>query len=570
MDANGGWPSQLTFDRDRVTSVSWSPVADELIFARDIGGNENTQLYWVDADASHERRLTRDDGAMHVLGGWSPDGKTIAYAANQRDRARYDVWLKDLASGEERLVWQNDAPGFLVPMGFSPDGGRLLVMLMSGGMDEDLYELRLGAAGQAQVRHLTAQPGWVRYGSAAYSPDGLGVYCLCDLERDWRGLARIDLGSLAVRWLATPPVEIDDLAVAADGRRLAWAENHSGAHRVVVLDLESGQQQAAPGLPVGAVVAPPADFDQNTMTFSPDGRQLAFCFSSPTRPSDIWVWQLADQHLARVSHSSYAGVPAAALIEPELIEYPSFDGRSIPAWCYRTAAGAGEQKPVVVYVHGGPEGQTQAVLIPIVQYFVQQGFHVLAPNVRGSSGYGKTYMNLDNVEKRPDSVADLAQAVYWLRQQPEVDSQHIAVYGGSYGGFMVLAALTEFPELWAAGVDIVGIANFVTFLENTGAYRRSVREAEYGSLEHDRAVLEAISPIRHIDRITAPLIVIHGQNDPRVPVSEAQQVVEALRARGVPVAFLVYADEGHGLVKLANKLDAFPKVAAFLNQHLRQ
>jgi dipeptidyl aminopeptidase/acylaminoacyl peptidase len=207
--------------------------------------------------------------------------------------------------------------------------------------------------------------------------------------------------------------------------------------------------------------------------------------------------------------------------------------------------------------------------MPILQYFVQQGFHVLAPNVRGSSGYGKTYMNLDNVEKRPDSVADLAHAVHWLRQQPEVDGEHIAVYGGSYGGYMVLAALTEYPDLWAAGVDIVGIANFVTFLENTGAYRRSVREAEYGSLAHDWAVLQAISPIHKIGRITAPLIVIHGQNDPRVPISEAQQVVDALRTRGVPVEFLVYADEGHGLVKLANKLDAFPKVAAFLSKHLR-
>jgi len=224
----------------------------------------------------------------------------------------------------------------------------------------------------------------------------------------------------------------------------------------------------------------------------------------------------------------------------------------------------------VVFVHGGPEGQTQAVLQPIIQFFAGCGFHVLAPNVRGSSGYGKTYMNLDNVEKRPDSVADLAQSVAWLRAQPDVDGAHIAVYGGSYGGFMVLAALTSYPDLWAAGVDVVGIANFVTFLQNTGAYRRSVREAEYGRLDHDRAVLEALSPIHKIDRITAPLLVIHGQNDPRVPLSEAQQVVAGLQARGVPVQFLVYPDEGHGLVRLANKLDAYPKVAAFLREHLAE
>jgi len=570
MDAGGGWPSQLTFDNDRVATVAWSHVADELIFARDICGNENTQLYRVAADGSQERRLTRDDGAMHIFGGWSPDGKAMAFTANRRQRARYDVWVQDLASGVERLVWQNDAPGFLVPAGFSADGARLLVTLMSSALDEDLYELTLSPDAPAQIRHLTPPPGPVRYSSAAFSADGRGVYCLCDLERDVRGVARIDLASLAVRWLATPPVELEDLAVAPAGHRLAWSENHSGAHRLVVLDVESGAQVTAPGLPMGALVPSPADFDQSTLKFSPDGQNLAIAFSTPTRASDIWLWRLADEHVAQVTHSSQAGVSPAALVEPELIQYPSFDGRQIPAWYYRAPAGTGERKPVVVYVHGGPEGQTQAVLMPILQYFVQQGFHVLAPNVRGSSGYGKTYMNLDNVEKRPDSVADLAHAAHWLRQQPEVDGEHIAVYGGSYGGYMVLAALTEYPDLWAAGVDIVGIANFVTFLENTGAYRRSVREAEYGSLAHDRAVLEAISPIHKIGRITAPLIVIHGQNDPRVPVSEAQQVVDALRTRGVPVEFLVYADEGHGLVKLANKLEAFPKVAAFLSKHFRR
>jgi len=568
MATEGGWPSPLTFENDRVANVTWSPADEALIFARDIGGNENTQLYWVRPDGSGERRLTRDDGAMHIFGAWSGEGQTIAYTANRRDRGRYDVWVQDLASGEERMVWQNDLPGFLEPADFSRDGARLLVARMSSAIDEDLYELTLRAGGPAEVRHLTPRPTATRYSFPAYSADGLGVYCLCDLDRDWRGVARIDLANLSVEWVAAPELELDDLAVAPGGRRLAWTENHSGAHQLVTLDLDSGVQQKAPGLPTGAVVPSPADFDQNTLAFSRDGQQLAFSFSSPTRGSDIWLWRFGAHQPAPVTHSSQAGVPAEALSEPQLINYPTFDGRRIPAWHFPARTAPGERRPVVVYVHGGPEGQTQAILMPILQYFAHQGYHVLAPNVRGSSGYGKAYMDLDNVEKRPDSVADLAHAVYWLREQPEVDGERIAIYGGSYGGFMVLAALTQYPELWAAGVDVVGIANFVTFLQNTGAYRRSVREAEYGSLERDRAVLEAISPIRLIDRITAPLMVIHGQNDPRVPVSEAQQVVDALRARGVPVEFLVYPDEGHGLVKLANKLDAFPRVAAFLDKHL--
>ncbi|MCG8351080.1 MAG: S9 family peptidase, partial [Chloroflexales bacterium] len=279
-----------------------------------------------------------------------------------------------------------------------------------------------------------------------------------------------------------------------------------------------------------------------------------------------WSWDLETDAIGALTHSSHAGIPVSQFIEPELIHYPTFDQRMIPAWFYRPQSPG--PWPVVVFVHGGPESQTKAMFFPILQYFASCGYAVLAPNVRGSSGYGKTYLGLDDVEKRMDSVADLAHAAYWLRDRPDVDAQRLVVYGGSYGGFMVLSALTRHPELWAAGVDLVGISNFVTFLENTGPYRRHSRESEYGSLERDRDFLISISPINYVDHIQAPLIVIHGANDPRVPLSEAEQIVAALRARQIPVEFLVYPDEGHGLVKLANKLDAYPKIVAFLDQHI--
>jgi dipeptidyl aminopeptidase/acylaminoacyl peptidase len=224
--------------------------------------------------------------------------------------------------------------------------------------------------------------------------------------------------------------------------------------------------------------------------------------------------------------------------------------------------------PVIVVVHGGPESQFVPYFHFFVQYFVNNGFAVLAPNVRGSTGYGKAYSHLDDQRLRMDSVADLAHAAHWLKQQPGIDSDRIVVHGGSYGGFMVLAALTTNPELWAAGVDIVGISSLATFLENTSAYRRKSREAEYGSLEHDREFLEAIAPIKHVDRIRVPLMVIHGANDPRVPLSEAQQLVAALRQREIPVEFLVFDDEGHGVVKLKNKAVAYPTIIAFLAKYL--
>ena len=252
---------------------------------------------------------------------------------------------------------------------------------------------------------------------------------------------------------------------------------------------------------------------------------------------------------------------------PELVYYPTFDNRDIPAWLYLPETQT-EPVPAVVIVHGGPEGQSRPNLNFLAQYLTQHGYAVLVPNVRGSTGYGNRYSHLDDVAKRMDSVADLAYGAQWLKQQAGVAENRIAVYGGSYGGFMVLSALTTYPELFAAGVDIVGISNFVTFLENTSGYRRAHREAEYGSLEENRAFLEEISPLSHVDKLKAPLMVIHGANDPRVPLGEAEQLVETLEAHGVETELLVFADEGHGLVKLANKLVAYPAIVKFLNKQL--
>jgi dipeptidyl aminopeptidase/acylaminoacyl peptidase len=270
-----------------------------------------------------------------------------------------------------------------------------------------------------------------------------------------------------------------------------------------------------------------------------------------------------------VTRCAHGGIPPDQFSAPQIVHYPAFDGRSIPAWFYQPVTNNAKRLPAIVYVHGGPESQFQPYFHFFIQYFLHHGYAVLAPNVRGSTGYGKAYSHLDDIEKRMDSVADLAHAAHWLRQQPGIDGDRLVVYGGSYGGFMVLAALTMYPELWAAGVDIVGISNFVTFLENTSAYRRGTREAEYGYLSRDREFLESISPNRHLDRLRAPLLIIHGANDPRVPLSEAQQIVAALEARSVPTQLLVFDDEGHGIIKLKNKLVMYPIVVEFLDRYLK-
>jgi dipeptidyl aminopeptidase/acylaminoacyl peptidase len=386
---------------------------------------------------------------------------------------------------------------------------------------------------------------------------------LTDVGRDLAAPARIDLTSGQVSFIVEPDDDVDEIALDPTGTRLAYALNRDGEVEIVIRELESGQEQSVAGLPPGALYT----YWQNGLAWDRRGQRLAISWTASRTNPNVFVSSGTNAAAVQLTQASGLGLNQSQLTEPEHVQYPTFDGRQIPALFYPAPHAPG-LAPCVVFVHGGPEGQYRPTFQPIVQYLVSAGFAVLAPNVRGSTGYGRAYMHLDDVRKRMDSVADLAHAAYWLRGSGRADPHRIAVYGGSYGGFMVLAALTTYPDLWAAGVDLVGIANFVTFLENTGPWRRHLREAEYGSLENDRAFLEEISPINHVERIRAPLLVIHGANDPRVPITEAEQMVGRLRGLGRTVEFLRLEDEGHQIAKLKNKLVAYPLVADFLRRHL--
>ncbi|MBN1964144.1 MAG: S9 family peptidase [Anaerolineae bacterium] len=561
------WPEQLTFEADRVMGARPSPNAGRILYARDVGGNENAQLFLLDPDTGEERNLSAGyEAAMHVPGEWSADGSAFLFSANRRHPGLFDLYVQPL-DGEARLAWQNEAPGYLMPVVWSPDGRRVAVIRNESGAASPLFEVELESG---QVRQLSPADQAVRHEGVQYSSDGRALYVTTDLGRDFIYIARVDLDTGTYEPVVALDWDVEHLVLAPDGRTLAYAVNEDGAATLHALDLLSGETRTAllPGDAPGVV----AWMDWR-LAFSPDSRYLAFSFTSATRTSDVFVWDLAGEQVQQATYSSHGGLPTAAFTAPELIHYPTFDAvdgqpRLIPAWFYRPIQTGDGPLPVVINVHGGPESQFRPFFHFFVQYFLQQGYAVLAPNVRGSTGYGRAYSHLDDVEKRMDSVADLAYAAHWLKAQPGIDGERLVVSGGSYGGFMVLAALTAYPDLWAAGVDIVGISSFVTFLENTSAYRRAHREAEYGSLAQDREFMERIAPINHVDQITAPLMVIHGANDPRVPVGEAEQLVAALRERGVPVELLVFGDEGHGLVKLANKLVAYPAIVDFLEKHL--
>ncbi|MBA2693557.1 MAG: S9 family peptidase [Rubrobacter sp.] len=542
----GGWPEQLTFHEERVSGAKYSPSEEKIAFSMDVGGNERMQILLLDRKTGEERNLTDDLEAIHYFGGFSPDGERIAYTATRRNGTDFDVYTQNL-DGEPEMVWE--ASGYHSVADWGHDGSYLIVSRHHSNVNNDLYLLDLSSG---EARLLTPHEGDAEFSGVNVAADGKSVFLATDRDGEFLRLARLDLDSLELEYLTSGEWDVESVKLSKDGRYLAASRNVDGYSELMLFNAR-GKRMPDPEVPEGVF---------GEFAFSPDSNRLAFTHIGADRNPDVWTMELPDGEPKRLTHSTTAGIPRSTFKKPRLVRYPSFDGREIPAFFYEPEM---ENAPVIVDVHGGPEAQERPDFNPITQYLLNRGYAVLAPNVRGSTGYGKEYTHLDDVEKRMDSVADLAHAAHWLRDNGH---EKVAVMGGSYGGFMVLAAITEYPELWSAAVDIVGIANMVTFLENTGSYRRALRESEYGSLENDRDFLESISPIHKAENIVAPLMVIHGKNDPRVPVGEAEQIVERVKKNGGTVEYLVYEDEGHGLAKLKNRLDAYPKVAAFLDEHL--
>jgi dipeptidyl aminopeptidase/acylaminoacyl peptidase len=539
------WPEQLTFYEERVTDAAYSPAGNRLLFGMDAGGNERSQLFLLEDGEVTD--LTRAPEAIHYSGGFSPDGRRIAYTATRRNGTDFDVFVQDLPDGEPQMVWE--VSGYHMVVDWAADGRALIVSRHHSNVNNDLYRLDLSTGGATL---LTPHEGDARFFGANVTPEGGSVYLATDRDGEFLRLARLDLATLSLDYLTPDDRDVEGVELSTDGRYLVASCNVDGYSDVLLFN-GKGRRMPDPRIPEGIV---------GGFEFSPDSGRLAFTLTAPERNPDVWVLDLPDGEARRLTRSSTAGIPPRTFRKPEVVRYPSFDGRRIPALFHEPGI---ENAPVIVNVHGGPESQSRPAFAPVTQYLLHRGYAVFFPNVRGSTGYGKSYTHLDDVELRMDSVKDLAHAAYWLRERGH---ERIAVMGGSYGGFMVLAALTEYPELWTAGVDIVGIANLVTFLENTGSYRRSLRESEYGSLEKDREFLASISPIHKAENIEASLMVVHGKNDPRVPVGEAEQIVERVKKYGGTVEYLLYEDEGHGLAKLKNRLDAYPRIAAFLEEHL--
>jgi dipeptidyl aminopeptidase/acylaminoacyl peptidase len=548
------------------------PGRPEVLYVTDDGGDEQWQLNLVGLDGANAKALGSEPRVIYNFGAWSADGRYISYVCNRRDVRFSDVYVLDVETGVETCVLQQDVPNVRAG-GFSPDARTVIVtwpnMALPG--DSNLYLVDVDNPGSLRciTEHAGAAqwplPATAQRGPVAQFVDMNVILSLSDEDREFIGLQRIDLESGRREYLLEPEWDVETMAVSRDCRRIAVSINEDGYSRLQALELNEdcrlGPELSLGELPSGVI---------SSVAWSPDGASLAFAFESAQRPSDIWLLDLGWETPRQVTFSNLRGLTLDDLPEPELVRYTSFDGREIPAFFYRPARPASSQPlPAMVLVHGGPESQSRPALwgrYAAPAYLLARGEAcLLVPNVRGSTGYGKEYTHADDVEKRMDSVRDLFAAVDWLTASGQVDPARISVMGGSYGGFMTLAAITEAPELWAAAVDMFGIANWETFMENTGPWRRAQRAREYGS---DPAFLRTISPIHKADRIRAPLMVIQGDHDVRVPPEESEQIADTVRRNEGIVQYEVFEREGHGIQRLPNRLRMNRLIVDFLREHL--
>ena len=539
-----GARQQLTFFAEPINSASVSPDPGLRGFAylRDVGGNEFFQLYWFDFDSSESRLLT--DGRSRNTGPvWSNRGDRFAYASTRRDGRNYDIYIATPGGRHETHKLALEGSGFWMPMDWSPDDSRLIVINYRSITDAEVHIVDLESGAVAQVN---PQDGPVGYAGAAFDRKGTGVYVVHDQGAEFKQLHHFDLATGRTRPLSAHiPWDVSSFTMPRDRETLAFVVNAGGMAELHLLDLKRDRALPAPDLPVGLI---------GGLGFSPDGLALALVLNTPRSPSDVYVYGVRKRELTRWTESEVGGLDTARFPVPELVSFESFDGLDVPAWVYRPAK-AGPH-PVIVQIHGGPESQSRPAFNSLYAYWVNElGAVVVSPNVRGSAGYGKSYLQLDNGKLREDSVQDIGALLDWIATQPDLDPERVIVYGGSYGGYMVLASMVHYDERLLGGVSIVGISNFVTFLENTEAYRRDLRRVEYGD-ERDpgmREFLESISPLNNAGRINSPLFVAQGFNDPRVPYTESEQIVEAVRNNEVPVWYLLAMDEGHGFAKKPNR-----------------
>ncbi len=570
VDMPGGARRQITFYDEPIGGVQRQPHGSKLTFTQDAGGSEFSQIFMLDPSDGRTTMLT-DGESRNGAVLWDRDGRRLAFQSTRRNGASNDVWLMDADDKDSaRVVLESPDGSWWGPIEFSASGNKVLVLNYVSIADSRVHLLDLDSESYPLLAGGDAGGG--ANFPVGFALDDEGYWLTTDRGGEFTQLAwqSDEPGSEIEIVTGDIPWDIGSVAISHDRRRIAFTANENGLSRIYLMDAVSRQYRPIQGIPTGIA---------SGLTFSPDDSRIALTLNTPQTPSDTFVIELGGGpldygRLVRWTFSEVGGLNTDSFSAPELVEFPTFDTvdgalRQIPAWVYKPA-GKGPF-PVVVSIHGGPEGQARPFFSSTYQMWLKNlGVAVVVPNVRGSAGYGKSYLALDNGFKREDSVRDIGALLDWIETQPDLDSSRVAVFGGSYGGYMVLASSVHYSDRLKATVDIVGISNFVTFLENTQDYRRDLRRAEYGD-ERDpamRAYLEKISPLNNVEQIDLPMLVVQGENDPRVPVTEARQMVAALRKQGLTVWYMNALNEGHGYRKKENRDIYQQAVVLFLQQNL--
>lgn len=561
-----GMRRQITFFDEPVGNGSYCPSADYsgFLFTKDEGGNEFAQLFWYDTETGRTRMLS-DGSSVNSDGTWSNQGDRFAFNSTRRTGKDFDIYVSSMQSPQEAELLADRGQGVWYATDWSPDDQQIILGQYQSAAKANLYVMDVNQKSLTPINDTSAT---AYFGGGVWNADGSGLFVISNQGGEFRTLMYYDVNSKELTPITNNiPWDVENMAINNDRSQVAFVTNENGINQLYFLDPEQLTYQKVDGLPMGQI---------NSMVFHPEDDRLALSLGTAQSPGDVYVLNPANNNqLVRWTDSEVGGLNTKNFVQPELITYSTFDSveqqtRQIPAFYFQPTNVDGPT-PVVLYIHGGPEGQYVPYFSSFVNYLVNEmGIAVIAPNVRGSAGYGKSYLQLDNGFQRKESVRDIGALLDWIEQQPELASDRVAVYGGSYGGYMVLASMVDYNDRLRCGVDVVGISNFVTFLENTEEYRRDLRRAEYGD-ERDpemRRYLEEISPSNHAEKIKSPLFVIQGANDPRVPASESEQMVEEIRDTGSEVWYLLAKDEGHGFRKKGNRDYQYNAIALFFQEHL--
>ncbi|MGA7381581.1 MAG: prolyl oligopeptidase family serine peptidase [Terriglobales bacterium] len=559
----GGARTQLTFFPDNVFSgIDYQPVkGDSFMFLKDVGGGEFFQLYRYNF-ASGDITLLTDGKSRNTNPRWSYQGDRIAFGSTRRNGNDVDIWMVNAGDpSSARMVVQLEGGGWGVS-DWSPDGKKLLATNYVSAAESYVWLIDI-ASGRKELLTQAISPETVAYGNAEFAKDGKGIYLTSDRDSEFQRLVFMDLADRKpVVLTANLNWDVDEFDMSRDGRWIAFEANEDGASGLHVLDTKTRKEIAIPKLPLGVIFG---------LKWREHSNEVGFNLSSASQPYDAYSLDITSGKLERWTFSETGGLNAAIFAQPQLIHWKSWDARSISGFLFKPPAKFSGKHPVMIAIHGGPEGQSRPEYNDRDNYFISElGIAMVYPNVRGSTGYGKSFQKLDNGFLREGSYQDINALLDRIQTQPDLDSSRVLITGGSYGGFMTLAVATNYNDRICCSVDVVGPSNLVTFLEHTSGYRQDLRRVEYGD-ERDpkmREFLERIAPANKAKNITKPLFVVAGLNDPRVPVSESQQMVNVVRQNGTPVWWLMAKDEGHGFNKKKNQDFQFYATVMFVKEYL--